>query len=154
MAKIQSRPREEDTVLESLRAILSDHTDGMIGPVGTKIPTDTIEDMLVAVDLTIGTAVSSCRTLSLANQILAHDITVLAMKYDTVAALLESVLDVGYDSALDDATGDLMDNLIASGAAEASVDGALAFDPRVLMSRSDLKPILREAIQTWIGKKI
>lgn len=82
-------------------------------------------------------------------------ISYLENELDKAQDMLANILgDVGYDEALDDAAGDLIDCLISSGAAEPTASGEIGFDPRVTFSKEDIKPMLREAVVKWIEKRL
>ena len=67
--------------------------------------------------------------------------------------LLDEIMTIGFDEALDYATLDLMDAFLGSGAATNTFGGDLSFDSNVTFTKQDLKPLLRQAIITWINTK-
>ncbi len=158
MAKISTRPAdvEDQTTIEELQEILHHATNGVVSTqasalvqAGNDIPT-LLANVKAVIALLNRTAVQLFHDLAHAS----HDNMVLTVKVAETMDVLESICDVTYDEALDHATADLMDAFAASGAADVSADGELGFDEHVLFSKSDLKPILREAILRYIDQKI
>lgn len=78
----------------------------------------------------------------------------LQLEVKQMDMLLERFTDVPFDHCLDDATLDLMTHIESTGAAEMTSNGELEFDARVTWSRNDIKPILRQAILSWIDRKL
>ena len=160
MAKITTRKATPSAdiqeVLERLQAIMatgsggavSNQPNALLSP-GNDIDEtlDTLEDMFEKINEVGRRMVSDIMVLSADN-------LVMSVKLAEALDLLDKFCDVSYDEALDHATADLMDALISSGAGEATDDGDITFDPRVTMGRSDLKPVLREAINRWVELKL
>lgn len=158
MAKISTRPADQDeqSTIERLQEILYDATAGAIGTaatarlqVGSDVGTllDTIEGLIGLLN----------RTASRLFVDLAHttnDNMILTVKLEEAMNVLESFMDISYDEALDHATMDLMDAFAASGGADVTANGELGFDGSVMYSKSDLKPILREAISRYVDVKL
>jgi len=61
---------------------------------------------------------------------------------------------VEYDEDLDHATIDMMEALVASGASEPTFDGELSFQEAIVISKEDFKPIVRQAIESWLRLKV
>lgn len=158
MAKISTRPTDagDDDTIEKLQKILHKATNGVISnqanaliQAGNDVPT-LLENIEVVISLLNGTAATLFHDLA----ILSHDHMVLTVKTAEAMDLLEALCDVTYDEALDHATADLMDAFAASGGADVTAHGELGFDGTITYSKSDLKPILREAILRYIDLKI
>ncbi len=68
---------------------------------------------------------------------------------------LDSILKTfSFDEALDEAVLVLMDGLISGGLASPTSSGEIIFDQRTYASRADLKPILLDALASWIDSKL
>jgi hypothetical protein len=79
----------------------------------------------------------------------------LSLQLDEMECVVENLLqDIAFDEALDHATLDLMDGIASSGDANTTANGDLQFDARATFTKSELKPILREAIIRWISVKL
>lgn len=160
MAKITTRPaesaKEESDILQRLQDFLSTATGGAVStspnakyPVGTDIDgvLENIE-MVFEVQRNAGAALyNDLVTLS-------HEHLKMSIALAEAMDLLHEIMDVSYDDALDHATADLMDAITASGLADSDADGKLTFDSLASVSKSDLKPILREALLRWVDIKI
>jgi hypothetical protein len=160
MAIISTRQSEDDDIeskaIKGLIEILDDATMGTIGnhpramiQAGTDIDT-LLENVRIVLEVQQAAGQALFNDL----MILSHEAMVLSVKYAEAMEVLDSLMNVSYDEALDHAAADLMDAFIASGAAEADHSGDLVFDARVAMKKSDVKPVLREAIMRWIELKI
>lgn len=158
MAKITTRSasQSDDKVIAELQHILEAATNGVVStkptamiPAGEDIPT-LLEDLKSVIRLMNRTA----NRLFLDAQALAFDNTALSVRVADLTDLLEVITDVSYDDALDHATADLMDAFCAGGGADVTSHGELAFPSTIMYSKSDLKPILREAIVRYIDTKI
>lgn len=60
----------------------------------------------------------------------------------------------GYDEALDHATADFMDAFLAGGDAVATSDGGMYISATSAFSKEDLKPLVRQAINSWVRLKM
>lgn len=159
MAKIISRPKDEDKALQTVRLILEHYSQGTL--TAPAISLNTHDEVMSALEIFVATAIATARAVAAQNQALAHDLLVTTINLDLMESRLESIsevvedlINVGYDASLDHAAEDLMDGLVSAGVAEPNSNGELAFDSRVLMSKADLKPILREAVQRWVEMKV
>lgn len=158
MAKISTRqpdPQDESTI-EKLQEILHNATNGVVSIHSKALvyAGDDISALLENVRAVIGLLNKTASKMYADIQTLSHDNFVLAVKNDEMMLLLEQIIDVTYDDALDHATADLMDAFAASGGADVTANGELGFDGSVMYSKSDLKPILREAISRYVDVKI
>ena len=158
MAKISTRPTDSDdesTILK-LQQILEIATSGVIGTKTTALiqAGDDIDSILKNVKIVI--ALLDRTASSLFNDLAksSYDNMILTVKLAETLDVLESIMDVTYDEALDHATADLMDAFAASGGADVTPHGELGFDGSITYSKSDLKPILREAISRYVDLKI
>lgn len=158
MAKISTRPTDpdEESTIERLQEILHNATNGVVSvqanalvQAGNDIST-LLDNVKAVIALLNKTAVKLFHDLAHAS----HDNMILTVKLAEAMDVLESLMDVTYDEALDHATADLMDAFAASGGADVTAHGELGFDGTITYSKSDLKPILREAISRYIDVKI
>ena len=158
MAKISTRQSDPDdaSTIERLQEILHNATNGVISvqanalvSAGNDIPT-LLENVEGVIGLLNKTATKLFHDLAHAS----HDNLILTIKLAEATVILESFMDVSYDEALDHATADLMDAFAASGGADVTANGELGFDGTITYSKSDLKPILREAISRYIDVKL
>lgn len=159
MAIISTRQNEDEVDSKTIRTlieILEDATSGTIGnhPKAMIQSGTDIDTLLENVRVLLDVQQAAGRALFNDVMILSHENLVLTVKYEEAMNVLDDLMDVTYDDALEHATLDLMDALIGSGAAEADQDGDLVFDPRVAIGKGDLKPVLREAIIRWVEQKI
>lgn len=158
MAIISTRQADEveSEAIQGLIDLLEDASQGTISNRPTALVqagTD-IDSLLKTVRMVIDTQRQVAQRLFADVVSLAHENMVLSVKYAEAMIVLDSIMDISYDDALDHATADLMDALVSAGVAEADHHGDLVFDARVPMGRSDLKPVLREAIVRWVGQKV
>jgi hypothetical protein len=158
MAKISTRPADpdEETTIEKLQEILHNATNGVVSAkasglvqAGNDIPT-LLGNIKAVISLLNRTAIQLFHDLAYAS----HDNMILTVKMAEAMNVLEALCDVTYDEALDHATADLMDAFAATGGADVTANGELGFDASITYSKSDLKPILREAILRYIEQKI
>jgi hypothetical protein len=160
MAIISTRQAGDDDTdskaIAGLTELVEEFSHGRIGNHPTaaiRAGTD-IETLLDNIRLVLEVQQAAGQSLFNDLMILSHDAMVLTVKYAEAMEVLDSLMDVSYDEALDHAAADLMDAFIASGAAESDHSGDLVFDTRVAMKKSDFKPVLREAITRWVELKI
>lgn len=160
MAIISTRQPEDDAAdsktIQRLTEILEDATAGTIGnhPRAMVQAGTDIDTLLDNVQLVFDVQQAAGQALFNDLLIASNEAFVLNIKYNEAMDVLDSLTDVSYDDALDHATADLMDALIASGAADSDHSGDLVFDARVALKKSDFKPVLREAISRWVEQKI
>jgi hypothetical protein len=156
MAKITTRPPEakldEAKLVLRLNEIIQEANDGR--PIAFITVGNEAEALLDVIQLVLRAQARAGEQLFADLAACARDNLVLSMKLSGALDLLNTFLEVSYDDALDHATADLMDALASSGAAEITDDGDLSFDARVVMTKGDLKPALREAIIRWVDLKI
>lgn len=149
-------PDASSEAIDGINELLEEFTSGIIGSKATS---------LISTGNDLDTALHNLRAVLEVQQgiaqafmndamSLSHENLVLSVKYAEAIELLDSMIYVSYDDALDHATVDLMDALVSSGAAEADHSGDLVFDTRVALKKGDLKPVLREAITRWVELKI
>lgn len=158
MAKISTRPADSDdesTILK-LQQILEIATNGVIGTKTTALIQvgDDIDSILENVKIVIALLDQTASSLYDDLTKSSYDNMILTVKLAETLDVLESIMDVTYDEALDHATADLMDAFAASGGADVTPHGELGFDGSITYSKSDLKPILREAISRYVDLKI
>ena len=165
MGKITSQSAsaatEEVTVddIQDLQEILNGASRGTIGEMGDPGVVfqiahdisgliDQTEELLMGMSMAID-------NLHLAVAVHQLEHAALSVRLEvTEDALANLIGNIDYDDALDHATTDLMDAFAASGSAETNADGELAFDERITFSKSDIKPMLREAIVRWVELKM
>lgn len=152
--KIVSRLDETAHNLKVLQDIIEVATGGAIGPDGDLALETTLHGLVGQVDITCASLLDHTSYLDRQLEVVAHEnlrMSVKIAEQDEVLSTLHK--GVPYDEDLDHATADLMDAFLGSGAATPTFDGEISFDEAVVFSKSDLKPMLREAIQTWLRLK-
>lgn len=156
MPKIVSGIDEKGQLIKFLQKIVESAAAKLTSQKGVEMkPAETLTELVQQVDELMAAYMLSTHSLAEVNYRLQESINEYVSQVDFMQDELSKFIgDIGYDDAIDEATGDLMQSLVASGAAETNQDGDLAFDPRVMLSRSDLKPMVRDAIVTWIEKKM
>lgn len=157
--KIVSRSTSEEAKLSKLRSIIKTMSGGLISetsevPLGTNL-SELVNQLQVCSEVTldtIDTLQKRVNVLGIDNLRLTNHI---AQEGRSLNGLKKAIADgVEYDEALDAAVHDAMEAFIASGAAEPTFDGEISFDEDVTISRCDLKPIIREALESWIRAKV
>lgn len=158
MAKIISRNDQRGQLITFLQEVVR---VGIQNLSGNEIEEDeiqveaTLEGLIEQVDDLVASQLFLINTLQAELEQLLADLAGVKIELELSQELNSKLVDdIGYDSSLDEATGDLMQSLVASGIADFAPDGEIIFDNRVLVGRSDLKPILRDAIVTWIEKRL
>lgn len=159
MTKIISRLNEDEAQLRRLRNILEVATGGAIAPGGDVEPAQGLHDLVTQVDMTCASLLETLDHVDAKYHQLALDNLRLATKIaeqDATLSTLHAALEDGisYDEDLDHATIDMMDTLLASGVAEPTFDGEICFQPEIPVSCEDLKPIVRETIESWLRLKV
>lgn len=159
MAKIVTRPAVGDANnVATLSEVITNASLGTIGDVsaGAKMQiADTMDGLIDQASQLFDTMTHTLDVMGM--QLIATQVDLIATRLDldvTQDAFANLIGGVDYDEALDHAAMDLMDCFSASGVADVTADGDLAFDERVTFSKSDLKPMLREAIVKWIEVKM
>ena len=158
MAKISTRQTcsNEELTIQKLQEILDDATNGAVGTKATALiqAGDDIEIVLTNVELVMELLTQTASSLFNDLAQCSHDNVLLTVKLAESLDALEAIMDVSYDEALDHATADFMDAFAASGGADVTSHGELGFDGTITYSKSDLKPILREAISRYLDLKL
>lgn len=153
--RIVSRIKGDEVQHERIRDMLESVTDGEISLYGPTQPGDTLEDLVGQVEDVFVDQLQLIENLEENYTCLQQEAISLAVQVGMQEKAL-SVLSEGvhYDEALDFATIDLIDALLGSGAANVTYSGDLSFDENVTFTKEDLKPILRQAIDTWVCNKV
>lgn len=151
---ILSRKNEDQIQFDRIREILEAATDGVISYGGEVEPGETLSELVTQVDNTVVGYMRDVDGLQYAYGNLQLEAAALATQCAMQEQILDSVMEVGFDESLDDASTDLMDAFLGSGAATSTFDGDISFDPTVTFSKQDIKPLLRQAIITWITSKV
>jgi hypothetical protein len=158
MAKIVSRVDTDTERLQELQDIVVRFSQGIIGKPGDNKRFDvgqTYDAALCQVqDVLLGLESAAVKlTFSYEQLALREAITSMKLEAaeDTIAQLVD---DISFDDAMDHAAIDLIDGICSSGAADTNADGELVFDERVVFTKEDLKPYLREAIVSWVEAKL
>lgn len=146
--RIVSRKDEDQIQCDRLRGILEAATDGYVTP-ATSLP-----QLVSQVEDTMMHFMSRVERLEHSYGNLQMEAATLAAQCSMQEDKLEDLMHIGFDDALEYATLDLMDAFLGSGAASTTFDGDLSFDPNVTFTKQDLKPVLRQAIITWISTKV
>ena len=161
MAKITTRKTEADKrsieISKQLVALLEKSTGQKLQSLVTFDPTETQEDLdflISAVDVVISTAISTAIQLRDALSESAVDNINLSIEVFQQQTKLDQLTNVNYDEALEHATIDLMDTIVSSGIGDVSDEGDVVFDTRSVVTKNDLKPALREAINRWVEQKL
>lgn len=157
--KIVSRIAHGAEDLQRIRDIIEEVTDGAIGPNGTISAAADLSEIVTHIEIAVS---SLCATLnlyddevaqlSLENSRLVSQISKLDDSLHEIYSVIENGVD--YDEDLDHATIDMMEAFIASGATEPTFDGEISFSEKIIISKEDLKPIVRQAIDSWLRLKV
>lgn len=156
---IVTRPPQSAAWVESLQNVLEKATDGAASVKSTSrlMLSSDPDELLQQVGFTISSLVEMGRQMIHDNSVLLSDNTLLTYENSELRRAVDRIVNafsiVPFDDALDHATTDLIMAIESSGAGELTMNGDLVFDSRITMNRSDLKPILQEAILTWLEQK-
>jgi hypothetical protein len=156
---IVTRPHQNAAWIESLQNVLEKATEGAVSvkPTGKLVLSSNPDDLLRQVDFTISALVQVGRQLGSDNAVLMADNIMLTQAnadlHTAINNIASAFSNVPFDDALDHATTGLIMAIESSGAGELTANGDLVFDSRITMSRGDIKPILKEAISTWLELK-
>lgn len=157
---IKTRPTEDEqasvTAVERLTEILEKVTAGAISANANALipmPTD-LDGLLDLVKNVFEVQQRAGQQLFADLAVCAHDNMIMSIRLTECLDVLDKFMDVSYDEAMDHASIDLMDAFTSSGAAEVSANGDLSFDEKVVLTKADIKPILREAIRGWVEAKL
>ena len=150
--KIVSRLSEEEAQLQRLRDIIDIATGGSISEGGELEPANDLPNLITQVDITCASLMEALHSALEENAHLTSHITSQEVKLHAIHDLLSK--GVKYDEDLDHATIDFMDAFMATGAAEPTFDGELSISEAVTFNKEDLKPIVRQAIESWLRLKV
>ena len=158
--KIVSRLTNEEEQLQRLREIIEAATGGAIAPYGGELELGTtLHDLVTQVDITCFSLIEIADRNENENVRLAidnlHLSNHIAQRDQSLSPLIEAIENgIEYDDAIDTATHDMMEAFIGSGGAESTFDGEISFNANVAFSKEDLKPMVREAVESWIRLKV
>lgn len=158
MAKIVSRLDTEAGRVQQLQDTLIHYSLGAVtadGKTGVLPVADNVDDLINQTTSVMAGLVQTLEHAAVDLSLARFEAVQYSLRVDELESIVENLLqDVSYDEALDHATADLMDCLAASGSADITADGQLAFDERITLSKEDMKPMLREAIVRWISLRL
>lgn len=153
--RIVSRLNQDETQHHRLREILEAASNGVISENGLVVPGETWKELVTQVDEVCCNFMVEVDSLEENYVSLQREALSLSTQLDLLERTFENLTEgVQFDAELDQASVDLMDAFISSGCAEATDHGELSFDKDVVFTKEDLKPILRQAIDTWLTMKI
>lgn len=143
--KIQSRVSQESHILRRLQRWVNSATDGL------ELPADNLPEVIDQLEVILAEQLKQNRELEL-------KVTWLNTSLEKANERIEELEDLAnesieYDEDLDHATSDFMQSVISAGIADTSFDGEIVFNSDVVLSSADLKPYVREAIETWVRLK-
>lgn len=159
MAKIVSRLSDEEIQHDRLRTVLEVITGGAIAPGGDLEPATDLAGLVDQVDIACASILEALEKSFSRNDALAIHVSILEGTLSKFTARFEEVnaarnTGARYDDALDHATIDTMEAMLATGAFESTFDGAIALSGGVTVTKEDFKPIVKQAIDTWLNQKI
>ncbi|WP_407306550.1 hypothetical protein [Acinetobacter sp.] len=153
--RIVSRLNEDEAQLARLKDILEAASHGVISENGDTKPGQTLSDLVTQIDELAADYMETVDVLEENYEALQHEVLSLNAQCLHQEKMITKLIEgVRYDDALEYATIDLIDSLLGSGAASTTFSGNLSFDPRVVLVKDDFKPILRQAIETWVNMKV
>lgn len=157
--KITSRTTTDDLNLSRLREILEAASHGAIAEDGEILPGENLAELVAQVDIICAAFLDTLDVCERKIDLLMQDVEIMSGRLRTLDDTLQEVMGVfedgvDYDDDLDHATIDMMEALIASGATEPTFDGELSFPVAVTISKEDFKPIVRQAIESWLRLKV
>lgn len=153
--RIVSRLNESEVQLQRIRNILEAVSDGAVSDTGSIEPGKDLSTLVGQVDEAFCILLTHIDTIEEDYEALQSECLALSVQCAEQEKIIDCVTEgIPYDEALDHATLDLMDALLSSGAANTTFDGDLSFEEDVTFSREDLKPMLRQAIDTWVRMKV
>lgn len=149
--KIISRLPEDEVQLQRLRDILEAATNGAIGPGGDLEPETTLTGLVGQVDITCISLLEAIEVIEKDNIRLGN----ICIASQVSLAALRNIFTEGvtYDEDLDHATIDFMESMLGSGIAESTPDGEIIICGDTVLSKSDIKPFIKEAITSWLRLK-
>ena len=153
--RIVSRLTEEESQFHRLRMILDAASDGEISENGPIEPGKTLPELITQVDNVCINFLEQIESLEESYEVVRQEARALFAQVDAQDTMIQRLVEgVQYDEALDYATVDLMDAILGSGAANTTFNGDLSFEDSVVLNKEDIKPMLRQAIETWINMKV
>jgi len=157
--KIVSRISPEDEDLQRLREIIEAATSGAIAEGGDLEPADNLSGLVTQVDITCASLLETLQICDEKLNAMQTDLQRYAAHVtyqDSILQTFKGMLENGieYDEDLDHATIDMMEAFVASGASEPTFDGELSFTENIVISKEDFKPIVRQAIESWLRLKL
>lgn len=142
---ISSRKNQDDVQRERLRSII-EATD--------VVPSETLPELITQIEDTMLNFMEDIEVLEHDCDSLQREATAVNARNTMLEQKIDNLVRIGFDEALDDATTDLVDALLNSGIASNTFDGGMSFDPNVSLTKQDIKPLLRQAIITWVSTKV
>ena len=157
--KIVSRLSQENDHLEIMQAIIAIATNGEISEGGATSPAASMDEAISQIDTVVADLLTSLDDFAAAERKIVGEMITLGLQLaqqEEIIDFLRNVLSFGidYDDALDNATLDFMDVLLASGTADPTADGEITFPEKLTLTKEDLKPLVRQAISGWLNSKI
>jgi hypothetical protein len=142
---ISSRKNQDDVQRERLRGII-EATD--------VVPGETLPELITQIEDTMLNFMEDIEVLEHDCDSLQREATAVNARNTMLEQKIDNLVRIGFDEALDDATTDLVDAFLNSGFASSTFDGGMSFDPNVSLTKHDIKPLLRQAIITWVSTKV
>lgn len=155
MPVITTRPKEVDLNIVRLQNLVEFSSAGAIAfGTGEYEPADNVPDLLEQLEIASTVAIDLIDKNKSQIEQLSFERLILKQHLSNVVSEHRRLKDVEYDDALDHATIDAMEALAASGASDTTADGELSFLPAIVMTKEDFKPIVRQALRSWLALKI
>jgi hypothetical protein len=142
---ISSRKNQDDVQRERLRSII-EATD--------VVPGETLPELITQIEDTMLNFMEDIEVLEHDCDSLQREATAVNARNTMLEQKIDNLVRIGFDEALDDATTDLVDAILNAGIASTTFDGGMSFDPNVSLTKHDIKPLLRQAIITWVSTKV
>ena len=157
--KIVSRLSEEEEQVLRLRDIVEAATGGAISDEGDLPLATDLRSIVTQVDITCASLLETIKDADNENLYLSARIDKLEAQLKSQEIELQAITDslsggVEFDDALDHATIDFMESILASGVAEPTFDGEISFATNVPIKKEDLKPMIAQAVESWLQSKI
>jgi hypothetical protein len=161
MPKITSRPssgQEAQDRIEALQDLLDQASCGAIGDMsaGAVVQAeDTLDGLIDQTAVLLASMAGTIEGLALQASLMTSQLVIMAARLDIAEDALANLIgNIDYDECMDHATTDLMESMTASGKCDVDDYGNLVFSERAVFSKADMKPVLREAIVSWVEKKM
>lgn len=157
MGKIISRVKTEGVIEKRLAALVEVASEDLTLLVDEIPPGPSrAEELMTQVEDIVITLIITADGLDQENNRLEGLIVRMQADLQTQREIVELLATSGvpYDEDLDHATIDFMESILGSGIAEATFDGELAFADGVIASKEDIKPMIREAISSYLQLKL